>query len=76
LDDAGFQETRVKRGESVTHLSDDEIRDAVMILKRKATRTAANHLWELIADAEALLAGRMTLLDRDEIEADELSLKE
>ena len=49
-------------------MSDDELRDAVIIMRQRANRQWGQYvLWRLILDVEALLKGDRTLAERDVI---------
>ena len=49
-------------------LTDDELRDAILIMRQRTARAGMMHaLWDTILDAEALLAGRPTLLPREDV---------
>jgi hypothetical protein len=55
-------------------MTDDELRDAVKIMRQRATRAGQNAdtwsdaLWDLIVDCEMLLKGVETSVPRKEIE--------
>ena len=46
-------------------MTDDELRDALLILTQRATRNGSmDPLWDLVFELEALLLGRPTLVSR------------
>lgn len=46
-------------------MTDDELKDAVLILRQRGKRAWHQHsLWELVFDVEALLEGKPTEMDR------------
>lgn len=50
-------------------MTDDEIRDACLILRQRVQRGAQPfELWDLILDAEALLQGKWAMQSREDIE--------
>ena len=50
-------------------MTDDEIRDAIKIMRQRAIRAGPMHaLWDLIFDCEALLKDQQTLVPRKQIE--------
>ena len=50
-------------------MTDDEIRDAVAIMRQRATRVGPQHaFWDLIFDCEAMLKGMDTAVPRDKVE--------
>ena len=51
-------------------IANEELRDAIMILRQRAQRVGPQHaLWDVIFDAEALIEGKPTILPREEIVA-------
>ena len=52
-------------------MTDDELKDAVSIMRQRAARAWGQHaLWEVIFDVEALLKGEPTQMDRTVIIAE------
>lgn len=51
-------------------MTDEEIRDAVKIMRQRASRVGPQHaLWDLIIDCEMMLKGLETSVPRPDIEA-------
>jgi hypothetical protein len=51
-------------------MTDDEIRDCISILEQQIKRRNQPKLWDLIEEAEAILDGRGTVLNRTQVEHD------
>ena len=50
-------------------MTDDELRDAVAIMRQRASRVGPQHaFWDLIFDCEALLKGMDTAVPREQVE--------
>jgi len=52
----------------MAELTDDDLRDACRIMRKKASRVGSAHAWwDLIYDCEALLRGEQTMMTREQI---------
>jgi hypothetical protein len=50
-------------------MTDEEIQESINTMRTRAARVGPQHaFWEIIFEAEAMLKGEQTLLDRSEIE--------